>query len=78
MNNTFNKELNSAFRDSTYQFEQEQYELDHKKDAQKLSLYYAHGRTEKRFLTFKKTKEKTVDAKVLNDKVWTFCKGHKI
>lgn len=68
MNNTYNKELSSSIKNSNKEFIKEEYRLDHKKNASKVSLYYAHGQTEKTENTFIDTKEDSLSAEALNDK----------
>ncbi len=52
MNITYTKELHDSIKNSDDEFVKEQYKLDHKKNAAKLSLYYAHGNSEKNEINF--------------------------
>ncbi|MEO9481946.1 MAG: hypothetical protein ABJG47_00780 [Ekhidna sp.] len=68
MSNAYNKELSSSIKNSNKEFIKEQYKLDHKKSASKVSLYYSHGQTEKTENSFISTKEDSLSAEALNDK----------
>ncbi|MEP0984335.1 hypothetical protein [Ekhidna sp.] len=68
MSNTYNKELSSSMKNSGKEFIKEQYKLDHKKEAAKVALYYAHGQTEKNENAFETTKEDSKAAESLNKK----------
>lgn len=73
MNNTYSKELGSSMKNSTKEFIKEQYELDHKKSAAKISLYYAHGQTEKNQNNFKTTKQDSDASEALDSKSVKAC-----
>lgn len=61
MNITYIKELHDSINNSNEEFIKEQYRLDHAMSASKLSLYYAHGNTEKNEINYRayKTEEKS-------------------
>ncbi len=69
MNSTYKKELSSSIKNSNKEFVKEEYKLDHKKNASKVSLYYAHGQTEKTHNNFISTREDSKAAEKLNKKV---------
>lgn len=56
MSITYTEELQSSINNSNNQFIQEEYDLDHANNAAKISLYYAHGETEKNGINYRNSK----------------------
>lgn len=56
MSITYTEELQSSISNSNNQFIQEEYDLDHANNAAKISLYHAHGETEKNGINYRNSK----------------------
>ncbi|GHE63740.1 hypothetical protein GCM10011340_18920 [Roseivirga thermotolerans] len=56
MSITYTEELQGSINNSNNQFIQEEYDLDHANNAAKISLYYAHGETEKNAINYRNAK----------------------
>lgn len=56
MSITYTEELQGSINNSNDEFIQEEYNLDHANNAAKLSLYYAHGNTEKNAINYRTAK----------------------
>ncbi|WP_456459304.1 hypothetical protein [Reichenbachiella sp.] len=67
--NKYTKELHDSIKNSDEEFVKEKYQYDHAKSAAKLSLYHAHGATEKNKNNHRNYKTEQKEALKLNDKV---------
>lgn len=68
MSITYTEELQGSINNSNNQFIQEEYDLDHANNAAKISLYYAHGETEKNAINYRNAKIEQNRALTLDDK----------
>lgn len=67
MSTTYTEELQGSINNSNNEFIQEEYTLDHANEAAKLSLYYAHGNTEKNNINYRNAKIDEGKALKLNE-----------